>query len=59
MNRKHVLQFKRKRKKQTNYRRRLKLVISGKPRLVIRKSLKYLLAGFDAAGFIFSKLIRS
>lgn len=33
--------YKRRRKKLTNYKKRLKLVISGKPRLVVRVSNKY------------------
>lgn len=34
------IQFRRKREKRTDYRRRLKLLLSKKPRLVIRKSIK-------------------
>lgn len=44
MRRGYALQFKRKRKRMTNYRKRLKFVSSGKARLVIRKSLKYITA---------------
>lgn len=40
----YALQFKRKRKKITNYRKRLRFVLSGKPRLVVRKSLKHITA---------------
>lgn len=40
----YALQFKRKRKRVTNYRKRLKLVLSERPRLVIRKSLKNIMA---------------
>ena len=36
----HAVQFKRKRKRLTNYRKRFRVLASGKPRLVIRKSLK-------------------
>ena len=38
-----VLPFKNKRLSRTNYRRRLQLLISGKPRLVVRKTLKHTL----------------
>ncbi len=38
------VQFRRKRKGLTNYKKRLKLLLSGKRRLVIRKSLKNILA---------------
>lgn len=44
MKKSYALQFKRKRKKITNYRKRLKFILSGKPRLVVRKSLKYIRA---------------
>lgn len=40
----YALKFRRKRKKITNYRKRLKFILSGKPRLVVRKSLKHILA---------------
>jgi large subunit ribosomal protein L18 len=40
----YALQFKRKRKRVTNYRKRLKFILSGKPRLVVRKSLKHITA---------------
>jgi large subunit ribosomal protein L18 len=36
--------FKRRREGKTNYRKRLKLLLSKKPRLVVRKSLKYIRA---------------
>ena len=36
--------FKRRRLGKTNYRKRLKLLLSGKPRLVVRRSLKYIRA---------------
>ena len=35
----HIVQLRRKREKKTNYKRRIALLVSGKPRLVIRKSL--------------------
>jgi len=38
----HKIPFKRRLKGSTNYKRRLGLLLSGKPRLVIRKSLKYI-----------------
>jgi len=38
------VQFRRKRQGKTNYRKRLKLLLANKPRLVIRKSLKNILA---------------
>ncbi|MAG15759.1 50S ribosomal protein L18 [Candidatus Woesearchaeota archaeon] len=47
------IQFKRKRKSVTNYRNRLKLILSGKDRLVIRKTSKHIivqLAKFDEKG---------
>lgn len=44
MRKTYALQFKRKRKRITNYRKRLKFVSSGKPRLVIRKSLTHITA---------------
>ncbi len=39
MKKSYLMQFKRRRKKKTNYKKRLALVKSGKTRLVIRKSL--------------------
>ena len=36
--------FRRRREGRTNYRKRLKLLLSGKPRLVVRRSLKYITA---------------
>lgn len=36
--------YKRKRERKTNYKKRLKLLFSGKPRLVVRKSLKNIIA---------------
>lgn len=50
---KYKLPFKRRLKKQTNYKRRLGLLISKKPRLILRKSLKYMRAqivDFDPKG---------
>ena len=44
MRKSYAVQFKRKRKKITNYRKRLKLIVSGRHRLVVRKSLKYITA---------------
>jgi len=41
---KYRVPFKRRLKGQTNYRRRLRLLLSGKPRLVVRKSLRYIRA---------------
>ena len=35
----HIVQFRRKRKRRTDYKKRIALLASGKPRLVIRKSL--------------------
>ncbi len=35
----HIVQLRRKRERKTNYKRRIALLVSGKPRLVIRKSL--------------------
>ena len=40
----HTVAYRRKRKGKTDYRKRLKLLMSGKPRLVIRRSLKNLAA---------------
>ncbi len=37
-----ILKLKRRREKKTNYRKRLKLLLSGKPRLVIRRSNNYI-----------------
>ncbi len=45
--------LKRRRLGKTNYRKRLKLLLSGKPRLIIRKSLRYItaqIAEFDPKG---------
>jgi len=39
--RNYILPLKRRKEKKTNYNRRLKLLLSKKPRLVVRKSLKY------------------
>lgn len=39
-----TVQYRRKREGKTNYRKRLKLVVSGRPRLVIRPSLRELIA---------------
>lgn len=39
--RNYILHLKRRKQKKTDYNRRLKLLLSKKPRLVIRKSLKY------------------
>ncbi len=44
MRKSYAVQFRRKRKKVTNYRKRLKLIVSGRYRLVVRKSLKYIIA---------------
>jgi large subunit ribosomal protein L18 len=47
------MQFKRRRLGKTNYQKRLKLLMSKKPRLVVRKSLKYITAQvveFDKVG---------
>lgn len=40
----YKVEYRRKRKRKTDYKRRLNLLKSGKPRLVIRKSNRYLLA---------------
>lgn len=40
----HIVQFRRKREGKTNYKKRLNLLKSGLPRLVIRKSLKHISA---------------
>ena len=39
---KHVLPYRRKREGRTNYKKRLALLKSGQPRLVIRRSNRYL-----------------
>lgn len=39
-NSRHIVQFRRKREGTTNYRKRLKMLASNKPRLIVRKSLK-------------------
>lgn len=44
INKNYTIAYRRKRNKKTNYRTRLKLLISRKPRLVIRKTLKKLTA---------------
>ncbi len=49
----YKMPFKRRRLEKTDYHKRLKLLSSGKPRLVIRKSLNYITAqimGFDKKG---------
>lgn len=43
MKKNRTIPFRRKREGRTNYRKRLKLLLSGKPRLVIRRSNKHLL----------------
>lgn len=51
----YTVQFRRKREGATNYRKRLKILISNKPRLVIRKSLKNIQAAivvYDKKGDI-------
>ena len=40
----HRIKFRRKREGKTDYRKRLKLLLGGKPRLVVRKSLKNITA---------------
>ena len=53
INRKYSLRYKRKRKKLTNYRDRLRLILSKKNRLVIRKSLNNFtaqLVNYDSKG---------
>lgn len=40
----YKMPFRRRREGKTNYRKRLKLLLSGKPRLVVRKSNRYLIA---------------
>lgn len=42
-NKKYVVSFRRKREGKTDYRRRLKILVAGTPRLVIRKALKNIL----------------
>jgi large subunit ribosomal protein L18 len=47
------IHFRRRREGKTNYRKRLKLLLSGKPRLVYRKTLKYIIGqiiNFDKKG---------
>ncbi|MCC5994054.1 MAG: 50S ribosomal protein L18 [Candidatus Aenigmarchaeota archaeon] len=47
------IHFRRRREGKTNYRKRLKLLLSGKPRLVYRKTLKYIIGQiieFDKKG---------
>ncbi len=47
------IHFRRRREGKTNYRKRLKLLLSGKPRLVYRKTLKYIIGqiiDFDKKG---------
>ncbi|MEM7818638.1 MAG: 50S ribosomal protein L18 [Candidatus Aenigmatarchaeota archaeon] len=49
----YKMPFRRRKEGKTDYKRRLKLLLSGKPRLVIRKSLKYIraqLIEFDKKG---------
>lgn len=49
----YKMPFRRRREGKTNYKKRLKLLLSGKPRLVVRKSLKYIRAQiivFDEKG---------
>ncbi len=41
---KYVVPHRRRREGKTNYRKRLKLLLSGKPRLVVRKSLRHMRA---------------
>ena len=51
----YTVQFRRKREGLTNYRKRLKILISNKPRLVVRKSLKNIQAAivkYDKKGDI-------
>ncbi|NPA86198.1 MAG: 50S ribosomal protein L18 [bacterium] len=40
----YAVPFRRKREGKTNYRKRLKLLLSGKPRLVVRKTNRYIIA---------------
>jgi len=49
----YKMPFKRRRLEKTDYQKRLKLLSSGKPRLVVRKSLNYIIVqiiGFDKKG---------
>ncbi len=49
----YAVKFRRRREGKTNYRKRLKLLLSGKPRLVIRKTNRYIIAQvviFDPKG---------
>ncbi len=49
----YVVKFRRRREGKTNYRKRLKLLLSKKPRLVVRKSNRYIIAHvveFDPRG---------
>ena len=49
----YKMPFRRRREGKTDYKKRLKLLLSGKPRLVVRKSLKYIRAQiveFDERG---------
>ncbi len=49
----YVVKFRRRREGKTNYRKRIKLLMSRKPRLVIRKTNKYIIAQiieFDSKG---------
>jgi large subunit ribosomal protein L18 len=49
----YLMPFKRRRRGKTDYRRRLRLLLSKKPRLVVRRSLKYMYAQvlvFDQKG---------
>ena len=51
----YTVQFRRKRKGLTNYRKRLKMLVSNKPRLVVRRSLKNIQAAiveYDKKGDI-------
>ena len=51
----YVVQFRRKREGTTNYRKRLKILASNKPRLIVRKSLKNMqaaIAEYDEKGDI-------
>ena len=54
-NSRYVVQFRRKREGTTNYRKRLKILASNKPRLIVRKSLKNMqaaIAEYDEKGDI-------
>ena len=51
----YTVQFRRKREGATNYRKRLKILASNKPRLVVRKSLKNIHASiieYDKKGML-------